>query len=167
MKSKRNLYILIPAVVLIWASIVYRIYEGKQEEISLYRGGGKQEVSTINSPNRLAYELLLNYEDPFLKGVKKRSREKPVEHLELIAGINENGKKKISTGVEKEDIWSQVKYLGIIENKRSKNKIILLEIQGNSFIQKLGEEKEGFLLKKITQDSILLKKGKEEAFIRK
>jgi hypothetical protein len=169
MKNRKSLYILIPAVLVVWSLIVYRIYNAQQDDSAVYSKGKPAEISSSGPLEKLNYDLLLNYADPFLKGIKWKKKKEVFKEGEQLTIVqpNESSKTLPDANQAENDIWKEVRYLGLIEHKLNHSKIVLLEIKGNNYILKLGEIKEGFLLKRIAQDSILLKNGIKEAYIKK
>lgn len=164
MKNKKSIYFLLPVVVLIWSAIVYQFYQGNGEEVTFAYRKSVPAVATMELPKKKVYSLLLNYPDPFLDPGNKpatpaRSQPEPVPAAQALAAP------------EKEEVpaynWEQIKYKGLVEHKGKGKVVALLEIRGQSYMLAAGAMQEEVLLQKIEIDSVLLKVGKENTYIRK
>ena len=100
------------------------------------------------------YKLLLNYGDPFLKGLNK---------AQLNTDSSEPKVEKIPAPTVQ---WEPVVYNGFIQNHKGNAKIGLLEISGTKHLaeknQKIGEITVGVIRK----DSILLTKNGESKWFK-
>jgi hypothetical protein len=72
MKNKRLLYLLVPAVLLIWGIIFYQVQEtlmGADTEEPPDRGLPQRKKEAVATPDTVI--LLANYRDPFLAGTHR------------------------------------------------------------------------------------------------
>ncbi len=145
--------ILIIAVVILWALIFYKIYK------TFF---GKSSTSIIMSDSTVlitekstlvdTFSLKLNYIDPFLKHeVVSAPDRKSKENLTPT-------KPKPNQKKQKDCVWEEIKFGGLIKNKEDNRHTALLKIKGKSFIVKENELIKDYLITRIYKDSITLKK---------
>lgn len=157
MKNKKFTYLLILAVVGLWAVIIHRIYaatkdeEGRIVEMPIK----KQQLFNQLNHQHDQWELVKDYRDPF--------------SMNLI-GINEvtkvvNTDEKILLPIKQIVRWPEVDYLGWITGA-SKMKFALLMIGGKEIMLAEGQQSLGLKLKKIAADSVNIEYAKETKFIK-
>lgn len=138
MKNKKNIYFLIPAVLLIWGIIGFRIYSSinptNNKTKIIVQTGKFQPKVTIKKES---YILLANYRDPFLGTLSNSIRKKRMHHKVI--------KEKI--------IFPIIEYQGGFTSTSKKNTIYLIVVDG---------KKEMFKLKETHQKVKLLKGDKEK-----
>jgi hypothetical protein len=170
MKNKPITIALIASVVLIWGWIMYSVFDfvGSPEIITSKK---KSLVSVIKDDSVLsAYDLLLNYKDPFLKkeysaslSSSKNINYSTVSALPMLAT-----KKAANLDlVVKEEFIPAVAYLGRIQNEKLKKPVAILLINNNEYMMKEGEVNEGVLLKHILNDSLEIIFEKKILYVRK
>jgi hypothetical protein len=164
MKKINRLYILIPAVVAIWAMIGYQLYAFLREpENPVYTMPDRPAAK--NAIDSIEYTLIADYRDPFL-GRKSAVR------------VNVGGAKvtpKTTSRVGKTDgtlpkpvEWDVFTYMGMIENNSSRSRIALMLRQGNSIIIQEGEMIGQFKVVKIWPDSVRLEcQGELKSFYKR
>lgn len=139
-------YILVPIVLLIWGYIAYEVinYGEAEEVIEPIR---IDAITSQDKSMQVEKTLNLQYRDPFLKGRStKVVSPKPVNKKKVV--------KKPVKPVE----WGEITYNGYIQNKNSRRKIGLLNINGARKLANKGDVSEGITIIDIREDSILLKK---------
>lgn len=144
MKSKKTLYILIPAVIIIWGLIMWKVFdftsESKVNTLPTYQ---KASIDTImNTP----YSLSLNYHDPFLKltSISKTTTSKK----------NNNIREVIIDRVVKSIIPPKLNYYGLIQCGSTNT--ALLEINNQKLLLKQNEAFNEVKIIKFNNDSIWL-----------
>jgi hypothetical protein len=161
MKNKKMLYVLIPAVLLVWGMIIYKI-------VSPVSGGDnitglQNNQFALSSTTEIlndTFSINPNYRDPFLGKTTKKSN--PSENKESNADIDPI-KKNTATSTK----WPSLIYGGMIKNQKSNKQLVLIQINGQSSSIKLGEVINGIELIKIFRDSIEVRFGKENKFVGK
>lgn len=164
MKNKRLLYLLLPAVLVIWGLIFQRIWVAAQ-------GNDGQEPAPTAATISLAEsvvsqrppQLLLNYADPFKASspaASPRDRppvasspndfERPLRPATLNLPVAPPPVATVPV------VWPQLKYLGFINNPRVDRRIALLAIDEKEAMVKAGENRQGVLVTKIFRDSVQL-----------
>ncbi|MDD4193266.1 MAG: hypothetical protein PHI28_18165 [Mangrovibacterium sp.] len=150
MKNKKiTTWFLAFAVLLVWGIIIYKIVMRSSEKVPMPQvkpaKEGKRAVKEFD------YQLLTDYPDPFFPGRKHQTENK---------GSNSNPRKEASV------IWPGLKYFGCISNAEQIRAMVSLD--GKSVILKpQGVLKGQFVLKQITNDSILIASKNEKKWYRK
>ncbi|MCD4665382.1 MAG: hypothetical protein K8R68_08925 [Bacteroidales bacterium] len=144
MKSKKSLYILLPAVFLLWGFIVFKIFYhlGDANDNPVYYNSVQKIAEEDNVPD--TFSLVLDYKDPFLSKVFDVSKKS-------------NKKVKQVKRVTNKIIWPEIEYLGRMINPRTNKSRISITINGKEKIFSPGEIKDEVLLVKSFDDSIYVK----------
>lgn len=145
MKQKKNTYLLILLVLIIWGIIGYKIYSTMYsiEDIQLTSNNSLKFTPKL-SQNVDSFVLNLNYRDPFFK--TKVSKKKK---------SNNNSKIKIPNI---EIPFPSIVYNGLIVPKeKSRKTIYLVSINNNQHFLSVGTEKDGVVLVKGSNKSITVK----------
>lgn len=147
-------YILVPLTFIVWVLIVLKVvnFKGSDELVTsplIYRDIQEDSVEGDN------YELLLDYDDPFL--VKKSSQ----YNNDLVVD------KKISTKNKQLAKRPQINYTGLIINQQTSCKKINISINGKYYLMSQGDKVDDLTLDRIYPDSIRLTYNNESFFIRK
>ena len=153
MKNKKALYILIPAVVLVWGVIFYKIFTkvNNNQEFT-------QPVQTVAKPDTtqsepLNYSIQANYRDPFLKE-KVQIKEKNKEEEETKTKKSRNNRRR---RVVQRTRWPDVRYQGVIKNRKNDRYVILIEINNKQHLFHQGDTIHEMCLEKFTKDTVHLK----------
>lgn len=158
MKNKKLLYILIPAVIFVWGMIVYKIV--------MASGGNENEFFPIAEftkakPNEVlndTFSIHPDYRDPFSGNqVKKTS-------ISITPGPQKIQKVIAPVAIAK---WPEIIYGGIVKNQKSNKQLVLMQVNGQSKMMKVGESVDNIELTKVFRDSIEVKFGKEKRYIKK
>lgn len=170
MKGKKSIYFLLPAVLVIWALVIYRFTEGLGGEDNYVQ----QQVTSstheqiINA--KYVYELDLEYPDPFLKNNKRLARSSSsTKQVTVSAGnnIKASPNKELN---DRDAVLKKIgdyKYIGLIE-KGGANKLALLSYQGNTHMLRIGDAVGDMVLNKLYgKDSIEVIIDGRKLFIKK
>jgi type II secretory pathway component PulC len=160
MKNKKMTYLLGAAVVIVWAIIIYRVFDASGS-------GDDSPMEITGKPQKEAYNdfevakdttrLLLNYRDPF--GLVKQKD---------TAAVNvKNDRKSVSPPAKPVVNWGFIKYSGYILNPGSKKTIALISINGKSAMLAEGETIDNVKLLKNMRDSVKVTYNGQVKFIRK
>ncbi|MDR0659281.1 MAG: hypothetical protein LBG19_00430 [Prevotellaceae bacterium] len=140
-KNSIKRYILITAVVAIWAIVVYKIIDFIKSDTNLTTDiPYVQKKIQEKSKKEKNYTLLLSYSDPFLKESWSMAIAVKAEPL-VISSVSV--------------MWPLLKYNGYLKN--GKSMIGILELNGNHQSVKKGDIVEDIKVIEIYEDSILLK----------
>jgi Tfp pilus assembly protein PilP len=150
-------YILLPAVILIWGFIFYKIFFAVKgdDEIS----PAKEFAIHQQGSNSLdTFSIAADYRDPFV-----------VKHVSVTSS---QPKTAAQPAVKKPEPlaakpWPQVGYTGMIRSHKTNVPIAMLQLNGQTYTVKAGEAFEEIQVIRILRDSVELKFGKEKRFIKK
>ena len=148
MKNKKFLYVLIPAVIIVWGLITHKV-------IAYFMDDGSSSFLQYNDRNMTPHELkrdtfslMANYSDPFR--------------------LNENQDpttKKGKTKMKPKSPWPKVTFYGAIRAEKKKNSVASLSINNRNMIMKTGDTCQGIKLTKISASSVSLRfKGEKKEF---
>jgi hypothetical protein len=104
------------------------------------------------------FSIHSDYRDPFLdKSIpKKDPSDAPAKVSIPVAPV-----------VKMALVWPAITYSGIIKNQKSNKEMVLVQINGQDFMAKAGETKNGVTLFKVYRDSIEVHFSKEKKIIHK
>ena len=164
MKNKKfTQAVLLVFVLGVWGTIFYKIYDklrGDDEEPVPYEALNMGQVS---SGKLDTFQLLENYNDPFLN--------KPVSGSAIGSAhkgsstANPVVKSIVKTPVT--TVAPQIKYLGLIKNKAGKKSVAIVSVNGASSLLQEGESAGNAKLLKLTNDSILVQIDKQKIYVRR
>lgn len=154
MKNKKNLYILLPAVLIVWSLVIYRFFKGLNpntatsnaiEQVAYFKPKKIQESKP--------FIVNLDYRDPFLGTVQQKKKRITRHKLPT--------KKTEATEIP----FPSIVYKGIVSPKGKNEKVFLISVNGQQHLFKL---KTGFndvkLLRGNTKEVTLQFKGKKQTF---
>ncbi len=130
MNKKRNIYILLPVVLIVWGIIGYKIYQSiKPKTQPVVKQNYEYKYQPITSNDDFTYSLHTNYRDPFLGTLPKKKTTKKRQ-------VSKPSKKK---SVKKKP-FPRITYKGLVNPKVvSKESVFMIEINGKSELLKIGQ----------------------------
>jgi len=161
-KGKKSLYILLPLNLFIWGYMGYKIYAALHEDEGMAAGETLISAPKPKTEDSVDYILALNYKDPFLKEeprVKNTNRSVMPPAQPIVV------QKPVAPAPEKKQ--TDIKYLGLIENKTSGSTAAMVSVNGSSQVIHPGQTIDDMVFQTITPDFIVVKIGKEKLTIRK
>jgi hypothetical protein len=154
MKNRKMLYLLFPAVILIWGFVVYNILSHIRSSDISYE---EMKIPMINSSltnDSNQYTLIANYRDPFYTG-SIANKDESQDHIKSIE----------ARPTEQPVIWPAIEYLGLIIN--NKKYLGLLKINNVNQLMMESENRSDVKLIKLYSDSVILNfQGKTKCIIR-
>lgn len=165
MKNKKLLFILIPCTLLLWGMILYKIFSavsGNDDNMAQ-----NQKILVLeNSQEHLVadtFSIHPTYRDPFSSKINKTT-------LSTYTGNStpktpSSPKPIVSSSSSINNTFPKIIYGGMIKNKQSNKQLVLIQINGQSNIMKIGDIVNEVELTKAFRDSIEVKFGKEKRFI--
>ncbi|SEL95711.1 hypothetical protein [Parapedobacter koreensis] len=144
---KRKLtYPLLGLAVLLWGAIFYRVFSGLREDDTTASVAPVMPRKQTADKPVVADSLLLDYRDPFLENTAETfdmeaedlMMEGEYEYVEEAPYID----------------WSQVLYLGSINNSASGRTVALVRINGKEYMLKPGDAVDGFTLLTLARNLI-------------
>ena len=162
MKDKRLLYVLLPAVVVIWIVIGYRLY-GAMKGDDFTPPVTRTFTPVVDRENNEPYQLQLNYADPFLKKENTifRATYKPSlpQTSSLPAVVRETA--NVSTTVN----WNTLAYFGMIENAKTTHRVGIVTLNGVRKLVRESDQISHFTIERILKDSMEVRSGQETKYI--
>ncbi|MCK5677019.1 MAG: hypothetical protein KAH72_00895 [Flavobacteriaceae bacterium] len=147
MKSKRNIYVLLSAVILLWGFIGYRIFASISSSKKTNTVIAKiEKFQPKNTTAKEAYVIQANYRDPFL-GTIVKSKKKTIS-------IPKQKKEKV--------VFPTIEYKGVFSSSLKKNTVYLIVIKGKQEIFKIKEVHQEVKLLQGNKEKIIVKYQKEK-----
>jgi len=152
MKNKKNIYFLVPAVLLIWGLLGYRVFSAVQPTVTstdlelsenAYQPTSFKEAET--------FTIKVDYRDPFLGTTSKT--QKPTR------------KRSITTVQKPAQPFPQIVYKGVVSGQGNKEQVFIISIDGKQFFFKKNQTFNGVQLRNGSVKSIRLKfQGQQQTF---
>lgn len=152
-KGKTLTYLLIAGVVAVWGLIFYRVYIGMSEEDldTPVATTAKVPYFKMVDHHQDQVNLDLNYRDPFGQATAY-DVVKPVVKSENTAPARPQMAMPMT---QKPQVnWSNVQYTGYVNNAASKQKMVILSVNGNTAVLAEGQSAHGVKLLKYLGDSV-------------
>jgi len=153
-KGKTLTYLLIAGVVAVWGLIFYRVYIGMSEEDLDIPVAAATKVPYFKMLDHHEDQVNLDfsYRDPF-SGSNTYEVAKPVVSRSENVAIPRPA--TISPMASKPQVnWSNVQYTGYVNNAASKQKMVILSVNGNTAVLAEGQTAHGVKLLKYLGDSV-------------
>lgn len=150
MKSKKNIYILLPIVLLIWGAVMYQFFYFSTTEKSQATISTAFFYKTINIKKRDTIAINVNYRDPFLGKMY-------VEKGNGIVGKKKTTNLKKTQKIVEPIVWPVIVYKGIVSDIKEKNIVYMLIINGQTFLMRKGETENEIFLKEGDRESVYVK----------
>lgn len=144
MKNKKNIYILLPIVLLIWGAVLYQFFtftSGEQEQVQ----STEVAIKPFKIKDKDTFKISINNRDPFLGGISSSENSTKVKKT-----ITTNKTPKIKEEMQ----WPEVSYKGIVSDNKEKVKVYMLIINGKTYLMKKGEQQEEVKLKDGDRETI-------------
>jgi hypothetical protein len=164
MKNRKNIYFLLPLVLIVWGIIAYLIivhFNNTEHTIQLQSNEtfGSKDLQTQDT-----FSLRLNYRDPFLGMTghtdNTDNTKTPFDAQNFFRAADaQQATSPIS--------WPIVTYHGIILNKKSGSRITLIKIDSKEQLLAEGQTVSGITLMKAYPDSGIFRYQKELKTIKK
>lgn len=168
MQNKRLLYVLLPAVLLIWGIILYQIADVLNEDDATIYTFTPAPLPAYITQNSATVDLLLNYADPFLEGYGRNVRVKTAGNALSVAAPQPAASLPSSQPAEPaRPAWPDLIYSGTVSNPKVKKQLALLNVNSQSYILKEGDYVQSMHIKKVFPDSLQVRfDGELRWFIR-
>jgi hypothetical protein len=160
MKNKKVIYILLPLVILIWGTILYRILKNIAPEESV--SSGKSYIPSLETARADTFSLIADYPDPFLSRTSA-----PAPEPQSIAPLQPREPVIKPEPVKPVITWPSVKYSGIIRNIKNDRQLGVLQINGKDHLVSQNQSIGGIEVLQVYKDSVLLLYSGEKKVFRK
>lgn len=151
------LYLLIPATLIVWGLIIFKIIGNMHSEENPVTPAFTQATTAIENVSD-TFSIHPVYRDPFLGRIVQRNE---------LSNDEPKVKQSLIPVVKAPTPWPAIVYGGIIKNQASNKEMVLLQIDGRDFMVKAGETTGGIQLFKVYRDSIEVHFLKEKKIIHK
>lgn len=149
MKNKKNIFILLPVVLLIWGSVLYQFFSSTSPEETEQLSSNVFKIKPLKINERDTFSININYRDPFLGKMYVSQK---------YDSLKKSSRKKIRTQNSIEPLtWPTIVYKGIVSDTKDKTKIYMVIIAGKTFLMKKGAVENEILLKDGDRESIYVK----------
>lgn len=153
-KGKTLTYLLMAGVVAVWGLIFYRVYIGMSEEDleTPMTASAKVPYFKMVDHHQDQVNLDLNYRDPFSPANTYVETKPVASKLENVAAPRPAMPGPMMSKPQVN--WSNVQYTGYVNNATSKQKMVILSVNGNTAVLTEGQSAHGVKLLKYLGDSV-------------
>lgn len=147
------MYILLPLVLVLWGYIIYRFVEQANPELNFANSEPPPLKFNSNQAEMKSYQLLLDYEDPFLRSTNVKN-----EQVDDTKNENQNQVRRLHAWN-----WPNFTYAGSIQNH--KKVVGLLQINSSNLLVQQGKVYHEFKVLQLFPDSIIMEREGEKRTI--
>lgn len=169
MSKKAKLYLLILINLIAWGYVGCKVYSALQGDDDVALNYDKPIITNVAEVNETDAEILnLNYPDPFLKYGTFTSTKVHSSHQ--VNNNSTNTVKETQKAKTTQSLTTQpldIKYLGLIKSSEKGKTTAMLVIDGKSYFVKQNDVVEGYVIKQIFDNSVVIVKGKGKITIQK
>lgn len=159
-QSKKTTYLLLVCVAGLWGLIFYRVFQSAEVPIERVFDVPHKKAAYFkvidHSKDTLKFKL--DYRNPFRVALPQLARETTQQEARGVLP-------QLAPSIAKVN-WSEIRYNGFIENKKTSQKLIIMVINGTELMLAEGETIKGLKLIKYTTDSVKVKYQQETKYIR-
>lgn len=145
-QKKKNIYILLPIVILVWGFVFYQLY-GYFFSTPSYANTEEKTIINIDEIKKDTFSIVANYRDPFLS----QKRAQTVNHRVAVKTNGSKTKKNSTPTVLK---WPSIQYKGMIKNNNSERRVAIVTVDGKERIVKEGTTLNELKVVKIEKETI-------------
>jgi hypothetical protein len=149
MKNKKNIFILLPLVLLIWGSVLYQFFSFTTAEETQQLDANNFKIKPLKFKERDSFTIDVNYRDPFLGKMYASQKNDSLK--------NSNLKKSRTQKITEPLTWPTIVYKGIVSDTKDKTKIYMVIIAGKTFLMRKGAVENEIFLKDGDRESIYVK----------
>lgn len=159
MKINKTTIFLLLALVGIWVFIGSLVYNAMKEPTTVASNTKKAKAEKKTQAEK-GFELLLNYDNPF-KTAASTFTPRKTDNQQIAKPVAKQAVKQPVKPIPAPLPQTKLQYLGYMQFKSKGKQQLLLKVNGQELIFDKGDEVDGYTIKKINEDSLVLKKGKE------
>jgi hypothetical protein len=153
MKNKKNIYILVPAVLLVWSILGYRLFSTIKPTVNAQQTTTAiVQFKATTLQENTQFTINTNYRDPFLGKLPKKQAIKS---------------KKVQKSIVKmpKIPFPTITYKGLVSGKKNKSQVFLIAINGQQyFFKKNTSHNTVKLIRGTTKEVILTFQGQQQIF---
>ncbi|WP_163408506.1 hypothetical protein [Flavobacterium ajazii] len=149
MKNKKNIYILLPLVLLVWGAVLFQVFSFTNADETLPVSNPEFSLKPLKINKRETFAINVNYRDPFLGKmyVSEKASKVKTAHSKTAKVVKE----------PEALVWPNIVYKGLIADSKGKNKIFVLIIDNKNYFMKIGDTENEIFLKDGDKESIYVK----------
>lgn len=148
MKNKKNIYILLPIVLLVWGAVLFQLFSFTKSDEIITANNSELTIKPLKFNKRQTFNIDINYRDPFLgKMYTADTSPKP----------KGNGSAPKVAKSKETLVWPIILYKGLISDTKDKNKIFMLIIDNKNYYMKIGDTENEVFLKSGDKESVYVK----------
>jgi len=152
MKNKKNIYFLLPAVLIIWGLLGYRIVSAAKPNKA---NTNLATSDIVFKPNEFkeseSFTIEVDYRDPFL-GTTLQTQKSTTNRL-------------VKTTQEPTQPFPQIVYKGVVSGQGNKQQVFIVSIDGKQYFFKKNQRFKNVQLRKGNAKSVALKfQGQQQTF---
>ena len=149
MKNKKNIYILLPLVLLVWGAVLFQVFSFAKSDEIIPITNSEFTIKPLKINRRQSFAINVNYRDPFLGKAY-------VAPNTAVVKVNHTKSAKVVKPKETL-VWPTILYKGMISDTKAKNTIFMLIIDNKNYYMKIGETENEILLKSGDKESVYVK----------
>jgi hypothetical protein len=154
---------MIVLVLVIWATVVYKLVKSPDQNLLIVEATKEVEASD-NLPPAMQ-KLNLDYVDPFLKVSRPGQKAVNFSGSEAAGANRIRNLDKVMQHEQQSELtfqWPSIQYQGIIHNQSNNQLLALVSVDGNNQIAQLNDYISGLHVLDISKESIRLKSDEGE-----
>ncbi|MNK95318.1 hypothetical protein D3C87_1155500 [compost metagenome] len=149
MKNKKNIYILLPLVLLVWGAVLYQVFSFTKSDEEPAVNNSEFTIKPLKINKRESFAINVNYRDPFLGKMYAP---------QTASNTKAKSSKTVKEPKPKETlVWPTILYKGMISDSKEKNKIFMIIIDNKNYYMKIGDTENEIFLKSGDKESIYVK----------
>lgn len=148
MKTKKNIYILLAVVLLVWGAVLYQVFSFTNSDEIPVSNNPEFVIKPLKIKEKQTFTININYRDPFLG---KMYTPRTVSNVKASTKIKKQPKSQENL------VWPSILYKGMISDVKNKNKIFMLIIDGQYHYMKIGDTENEIFLKEGSKESVYIK----------
>lgn len=149
MKNKKNIYILLPIVLLVWGAVLYQLFSLVNTDEIISKEKNEYSIKPLKIQERKTFTIDVNYRDPFLG---KMYAPKKISSVKIKSS---KGNKIVKP--QESLVWPAILYKGMIADTKDKKKIFILIIDGKNHFMNIGDTENDVFLKTGDRESVYVK----------
>ena len=162
MRNKKAIWILLPLVIGLWGTIIYKVFTHYNPPDAEVAQTIQPKVSIEPQGPSDTLFLHLDYPDPFMKKVSSRPTKSKTASVKQTVKPKPP-KKKQDRAVPK----PKFRWMGKVANRDNNTSRYLVSVNGNDQIVSVGDSLAGFQFKRAFDDSLEFRKAREVIFVKR
>ncbi|WP_291287860.1 hypothetical protein [Flavobacterium sp.] len=149
MKNKKNIYILLPIVLMVWGAVLFQLFSFTNSDEIVATNNPELRIKPLKLNQRQSFTIDVNYRDPFLGKMYSENN---------APKTKATGSKPAKAPKPKETlVWPTILYKGLISDTKEKTKVFMLIIDNKNYFMKIGDTENGVFLKTGDKESVYVK----------